>query len=184
MPSVLDVAKYFLGKRGPMSTWKLQKLCYYAQAWTLAWDEAELFPEEFQAWVDGPVCDELFQKHKKMYTISYDSFPYGDPNVFTDRQRGNLEIILLEYGDKDPDWLKEQTHKEAPWKNAREDMPRNQRGNAVISKEFIGEYYDSLWDEEYAREAEQELEEIRAGRSKLTPIEDVMREYGMEIRNI
>ena len=34
---VFDVAKYILTKQGMMSTWKLQKLCYYAQAWSLAW---------------------------------------------------------------------------------------------------------------------------------------------------
>ena len=32
MATVFDVAKYILKKQGKMSTWKLQKLCYYAQA--------------------------------------------------------------------------------------------------------------------------------------------------------
>jgi len=184
MPSVFDVAKYFLEKHGSMSTLKLQKLCYYAQAWTLAWDEVELFHEEFQAWVDGPVCDELFQKHKGMYTVDCNTFSFGNPNVFNDRQKENLEIIFREYGDKDPNWLKEQTHKEAAWRNARGDMPDDQRSNVIISKQFMGEYYDSQWDEEDLRDAELEMEEIRAGRSVGTPLIEVMKKYGMATENI
>ena len=60
MATVFDVAKYILEQLGPLSTMKLQKLCYYAQAWSLAWDEEPLFPHEFEAWVNGPVCRELF----------------------------------------------------------------------------------------------------------------------------
>jgi uncharacterized phage-associated protein len=39
MASVHDVAAYILKKLGTMSTMKLQKLCYYGQGWSLAWDE-------------------------------------------------------------------------------------------------------------------------------------------------
>ena len=37
MGTVFDVAKYILSKTGSITTWKLQKLCYYSQAWALAW---------------------------------------------------------------------------------------------------------------------------------------------------
>ena len=36
MASVFDVAAYILEKKGEMSTLKLQKLVYYAQAWSLS----------------------------------------------------------------------------------------------------------------------------------------------------
>ena len=49
MATVLDVARYILtrlGEKGslPVTTWKLQKLVYYSQAWSLVWDDAILFP--------------------------------------------------------------------------------------------------------------------------------------------
>ena len=57
---VYDVAQYILNSiGGEISAMKLQKLCYYSQAWTLAWDDKELFPEEFLRWDNGPVCREL-----------------------------------------------------------------------------------------------------------------------------
>ncbi len=43
MANVFDTAKYILEQSGPMSTMKLQKLCYYSQAWA-----------------NGPVCPEFF----------------------------------------------------------------------------------------------------------------------------
>lgn len=30
---------------------------YYAQAWSLVWDEKPLFPERIEAWVNGPVLN-------------------------------------------------------------------------------------------------------------------------------
>ena len=47
--TIFDVAKYILHKMNRMSTMKLQKLCYYAQAWALVWDDTPLFDEEFYA---------------------------------------------------------------------------------------------------------------------------------------
>lgn len=59
MASVYDVATYILEKQGAMTTWKLQKLVYYSQAWSLVWDDDVLFPEEIEAWANGPVVREL-----------------------------------------------------------------------------------------------------------------------------
>jgi uncharacterized phage-associated protein len=58
MGTIFDVAYYILDELGEMSTMKLQKLCYYVQAWSLAWDENPLFDEDFQAWAKGP-CKEI-----------------------------------------------------------------------------------------------------------------------------
>ena len=47
MASVFDVAKYILHKLGTVTTWKLQKLVYYCQAWSLVWDDEPLFFDIF-----------------------------------------------------------------------------------------------------------------------------------------
>ena len=56
---------------------KLQKLCYYAQAWSLVWDDTPLFDEEFYAWTNGPVCKELFYYTQGMFSVGEDDEP-GD----------------------------------------------------------------------------------------------------------
>lgn len=44
----------------------------------------------------------------------------------------------------EPYQLREQTHGEAPWKNARGNCKEGEYCNAVITKESMGEYYGSL----------------------------------------
>jgi hypothetical protein len=44
MAHVQDAAAYILHARGPMSAMKLQKLCYYAYGYHLAWESRQLFP--------------------------------------------------------------------------------------------------------------------------------------------
>jgi len=144
MANVFDVAKYFLNRIGPMSTWKLHKLCYYAQAWTLAWDEEELFSEEFEAWSNGPVCRPLFRAHKGLYMIRSDQLLQGDEAALTPSQRENLDIIIRDYGDKEAYWLKEQTHHEEPWILARNGLPVGAPCDTVITKESMGLYYGGL----------------------------------------
>jgi uncharacterized phage-associated protein len=50
------LADYILQKYGSMSHLKLQKLLYYCESYHLAYFDDILIPEEFEAWVHGPVC--------------------------------------------------------------------------------------------------------------------------------
>lgn len=54
--NVFDVAKYILHELGAIQVWKLHKLIYYCQAWSLVWDDEPLFEENFYAWDNGPLC--------------------------------------------------------------------------------------------------------------------------------
>jgi uncharacterized phage-associated protein len=144
MPSVNDVARYILKKQGSISTWKLQKLVYYSQAWHYVWEDERLFPEQIQAWPDGPVCPALYAEHKGKYTISPSTFKQGTIASLSPSQRGSIEAVLDFYGDKSGHWLSELTHKEAPWKEARDGLDKNERGHSQITLEAMGRYYAPL----------------------------------------
>jgi len=145
MANVFDVAKYILETQGEISTWKLQKLCYYSQAWALAWsDGVPLFSEDFQAWSNGPVCKILYDTHKGQYLISKDTFPYGDTSNLTEDEIDTINTVLGSYGDKTPFWLREQSHEETPWREVRGSLPDYMRSNAVISKCSMGAFYGGL----------------------------------------
>ena len=76
MANVNDVARYILERQGEnLSTMKLQKLVYYAQAWSLVWDEKPLFSSRFEAWANGPVCRELYNQHRGHFTATPAMFP-------------------------------------------------------------------------------------------------------------
>ena len=143
-PSVVDVAQYILRKHGPMTTWKLQKLVYYCQAWSLVWDDDQLFPEEIRAWANGPVVRELYDKHRGLFSADASRFSDREPYRFSDEQRETINIVLNGYGDKSPQWLSDLTHMEDPWRNARKGMSDRQRGNTVIPKQDLAEYYGSI----------------------------------------
>jgi len=144
MASVFDVAKYILEQKGQMSTWKLQKLCYYSQAWHLAWTGKAIFDEDFEAWSNGPVCPELFHMHQGKFTVQVEDISRGDSGNLTEDQKDSINVVLKDYGDKEPYVLSDWTHQEQPWKMARHGLPFGERCKTVISKESMGEYYGSL----------------------------------------
>lgn len=145
MANVFDSAKYILEKTGPLSTMKLQKLCYYSQAWSLVWDDNELFPEDFEAWANGPVCRTLYDHHCGMYKISAAQIPEEKlDHDLSENQKDTINHVLEHYGERDAQWLSTLTHLEDPWKDARKGYAPGERCNVVISKASMAEYYGSL----------------------------------------
>jgi uncharacterized phage-associated protein len=140
MPSVHDVAAYIL-QRGPTTALKLQKLVYYAQAWSLVWDDEPLFPERIEAWANGPVVFELYDRHRGIFRVSAWN---GDPTSLSRKQRETVDSVLKFYGKYSSQELSNLTHQEAPWKNARKGMAAGERGNREITHLAMAEYYSSL----------------------------------------
>lgn len=143
MATVFDVAKYILEQRGKLSTMKLQKLCYYAQAWSLVWDDEPLFDEDFEAWANGPVCPELFSFSKGQFAVTPEEMR-GDSANLSNGQKDTIDEVLRYYGDKNAQWLSQLTHMEDPWKDARQGLLPGQRCNSVVSKESMAMYYGGL----------------------------------------
>lgn len=145
MATVFDVAFYILDKLGDMSTMKLQKLCYYAQAWSLAWDGVPLFNEDFQAWANGPVCRELYEFHRGEFLINSDKIKERKTDYnFSSAEKETLDIVISDYGSKEAFWLSELTHKERPWVETRGSLGLGERNDAIITKELMQEYYSGL----------------------------------------
>lgn len=126
-----------------MTAMKLQKLVYYAQAWSLVWDEAPLFESRIEAWANGPVAPELYRIHQGMFQVSHGSIK-GNPGTLTPVERETIDGVLKFYGDKTAHYLSELTHAEAPWKTAREGLEPGELSNREISHAAMAEYYSSL----------------------------------------
>ncbi|KJE19920.1 Protein of unknown function (DUF4065) [Frankia torreyi] len=111
MATAHDVAAYILRARGPMSTMKLQKLVYYSQAWHLVWEQRPLFPQEIQAWANGPVVYELFDAHRGLYTVGPE-WPRGNADALLPDERSSIDAVLDSYGDLSGRQLSHLTHAE------------------------------------------------------------------------
>jgi uncharacterized phage-associated protein len=145
MARVEDVAAYILTKRGSMSAMKLQKLCYYAQAWHLVWDDRPLFDNRIEAWANGPVIPDLYKLHRGRFQLSAGEIA-GDPSRLDDSEVETIEAVLEFYGDRSAHWLSELTHREAPWADTRAaaGLGPMQRGDVEIDHAAMAEYYDGL----------------------------------------
>ena len=144
MPSVFDVAKYVLKKTGQLPTMKLQKLVYYCQAWSLAWDDVPLFDEDFQAWANGPVCPELFNLHQGKFVVDESLLVDVPDYAFSKDALETMDVVLAHYGGRESYQLSELTRKEAPWRKARAGIPNGERSTNVISKDSMQRYYGGL----------------------------------------
>ena len=144
MPSVFDVAAYLLNKHGPMTAMKLQKLIYYSQAWSLVWDEAPIFAEPIEAWANGPVVRALYEAHRGCFMLQRRDLDEGNARALNGDQKKTLDAVLRFYGDKSSQFLSDLTHREDPWRNARDGLRPGERGSSVISHAALAEYYGSL----------------------------------------
>ena len=142
--SVFDVAIYILQKQGIMSAMKLQKLVYYSQAWSLVWDDEPIFKEKIEAWANGPVVRELYDKHKGLFEVDTTVFQSFQTGELDQRQKETVDAVLKFYGNKSAQWLSDQTHSEAPWQNARKGLADNERGDKQMTLAEISEYYGSI----------------------------------------
>jgi uncharacterized phage-associated protein len=142
MAKVDDVAAAILNRTGPISTWKLQKLVYYAQAWHLVWEDRPLFDDAIEAWANGPVVPTLYAKHRGQYTIA--TWPTGDPDGLDDGEGTTIDAVLGFYGEKTGQLLSMLTHQERPWLEAREGLAPGERGSAVITHDAMADYYGGL----------------------------------------
>lgn len=148
MANVFDVAKYVIereGKNGCMSTMRLQKLCYYCQAWSLVWDGVPLFPEDFKAWANGPMCRPLYKKTEGMFSVTPEDETGGEGNL-TDNQIDSINIALDYYSGRDAQWLCSLSKMEAPWFEARQRALTGDNPFPIISKESMLAYYSTLED--------------------------------------
>lgn len=141
--SVFDIADWFL-KKGNMTQKKLQKMCYYAQAWCYALNGYRLMNSDFQAWVHGPVSPALYEKFRR---FGYDTIKIkGNINIELDKKDEELlEDVWETYGDRTGNALEALTHREPPWIEARKGYSENERCTVVISPESMKRYYQSIY---------------------------------------
>lgn len=146
MPRIDDVAAYVIEQfQDPISTMKLQKLCYMAQGWALAITDEPLFDEDFQAWKNGPVSYRLFDQHRGRFLV--DSWPSGDPAGIGPMQRAVLDGAIKNYGALNGVQLGDLTHHPGtPWSRARASAGAGNgaRAQRIIPKDDIRSHFRQL----------------------------------------
>lgn len=188
MSQVLSIAKALVklslsgDESDPLTNLRLQKLLYYAQAWSLVIRETELFSDELEAWRHGPVVPAVY--HRLPDDHGANPIP---PDAFAtapDLEGDDAEFVRRVWEGYNPYsalQLSKMTHGELPWRKAWGDRPRDGTGNDPISvldlEDFFGKqttpaplaaYGHELRkrEEEEAERALAELAPLDAGRLK------------------
>ncbi len=141
--SVHDVARTFL-TFGSMPHKKLQKLCYYAYAWFYTFYGEKLFAGPFEAWIHGPVHNDLYQSYKG---YGWASIPKGEqvPDVIAPKYEF-IQMIYNTYGEFSGDQLEALTHSEDPWIMARSGLPEYEASRNHIDDELMRSYFRKVLD--------------------------------------
>lgn len=144
MRSAFEIVPHLLSKskksaESMITPLKLQKLLYYAQAWSLVFREKVLFSEDIEAWVHGPVIPDVYHRYKQYgySSLSQESF-LGE---LESDEANILNVVWMSYGKKSAKSLEELTHSEYPWIKARAGLHRNQISNKKVSIHDMKRYY-------------------------------------------
>lgn len=140
-----DVAEYFIyldnraGARG-ISNKKLQKLVYYAQAWSLALNDKPLFSDPFEAWIHGPAIPSLYRKFKK---FGFNPVESQNPqfNSLNFPETDIVDEVWQVYGKYDGNYLEILTHQEDPWITTRDAIEFDPSASNEISHDSMKRFY-------------------------------------------
>jgi len=138
MSSAHDLAAYILQKQGPLTAMKLQKLCFFSQAFSLGLFNEPLFSEEIEAWVDGPIVRALWNRHAGGHTIKQWN---GNPVAIPEDKQPFIDTVLYFYGEMPAQELSNLTHEGQPWLDARKGLRPNEPGSRVISHDAMRHFY-------------------------------------------
>jgi uncharacterized phage-associated protein len=141
--STYDIANWFLNKE-PMTHKKLQKLCYYAQAWCFALKGYRLEDTEFEAWVHGPVSPILWNRFKCFGFETIKLMNRVDVEIEEEDEK-LLEDVWDTYGANTGNSLEALSHRELPWIEARKGYKPDEKCSVVISPSKMASYYKSIY---------------------------------------
>jgi uncharacterized phage-associated protein len=141
--SIFEIANWFLSKEA-MAHKKLQKLCYYAQAWFITLRDIRLSDAIFEAWVHGPVSPALYERFKQ---YGYSTIRIIDDYLppITEEDIELLENVWQTYGEYTGNALEALSHSEQPWIIARNGYAPNERCSVPISLESMKAYYEAIY---------------------------------------
>lgn len=153
MERIIDVANYIANKYHeiacePIDEMKLHKLLYFMQRETLAITNEPAFSEDLEGWIHGPVSPVV-------RNCFCDGRIYAPTNDISDKAKYIANNVISEYGVIDSWRLRQLSHNELSWINARKGLAPREIGNVPLLIDDIRadsrkiRPYDHVWDMYY-----------------------------------
>jgi uncharacterized phage-associated protein len=158
MAKAIDIARLLIKlaadeeEQEQLTHMRLQKLLYYVQGYSLAYRGRPMFAERIKAWRHGPVVPEVYPCF-----ANYGSAPialHEAKPVELDPEDEEFVVAVWEsYRIYSPIALRNMTHRETPWKNARRGLTANDPSVTEITTESIEEFFKNYSREQMLRQS-------------------------------
>lgn len=142
MASVYEIAAHISARLGSVDRFKLHKLVYYVQAWSLVWRDQPAFVGPIEAWKHGPVASVL-----QAELVHRGDGLVRSAKALSPEDAAHVDRVLVAYGHLSADDLIRLTHGEEPWLNARGSLPPTAPSSAEITHEAMRSFYRKQWAE-------------------------------------
>ena len=138
---IFDVVNYILSLSDDITPLALQKLLYYSQAFFKVFYGYPLFENNCEAWDQGPVYPEIYNKFKNYYDMSEKNVRYS----LDEEEQFFIELIMRYFGCYSGKSLERMTHCEKPWRETRKGLAPSQKGGRVIQQALIESYFTEVY---------------------------------------
>ena len=146
MLKAIDIANFFIDVSDFMdeesiTNMKVNKLVYFAQAWSLVKFNKKLFNEDIEAWKQGPVIPSVYKAFRTCESKNIEmTIGDYDESIFTAEQLNFLADIALTYGKYTALALRNISDKPgSPWA-----LVYEKKKNNIISPESMTKYFSAL----------------------------------------
>lgn len=145
---MLCVIAYIFATLEEVTPLMLQKLLYFVQGIYSALYNQPMFMEDCRAWVHGPVYEEIYDLFKEFKYNPIDDARFaiigGSKDVLTIEEKDVIDIVLKTFGMYGGKTLERITHEEDPWIIARKGYDDDVPSHAIIPKESIKRYFETV----------------------------------------
>jgi uncharacterized phage-associated protein len=112
------------------------------QVWSLVMRKKPMFPEKIEAWVHGPVVKQVYRKFASKGSLPIMPDDLGGTQFdLSQSERKFIASVWESYKGFSASKLREMTHQEDPWKNAREGYGVADKCEKEITHSAILEYF-------------------------------------------
>lgn len=147
-PKLLSVISYIFSEINEVTPLMLQKLLYYIQSIFYVLHNRLIFEERCEAWVHGPVYRNVYALFRDFKYNPIDDARFsllkGWDNILSDDEITVIKLVLNTFGMYSGKVLENITHKETPWKEARNGYSENVYSHAEIPLESIEKYFKEV----------------------------------------
>lgn len=148
---MIGVISYVFEKLDEVTPLMLQKLLYYIQGLSFVLNGREMFEENCEAWVHGPVYKDVYNIFKQFGFNVIDDPKFimfeGYKKYLEDEDKYIIDLVVNTFGQYGGKILEKTTHKESPWLMARNGYGKDIPSNEIITKDSIKKYFLNIYNE-------------------------------------